>query len=115
MNNKYGRPLPCHLISTETAIEVEYWEFAVKNVVTKIHGFMTRRRVIKAQPVRATGTEQLWRHVFQPLMAILDFRQAPPFSFKIFGESYPSIWAQKRLLWHRWRCTPATQSLGENK
>jgi hypothetical protein len=47
MNNKYGRPLPCHLISTETAIEVEYWRFAVKNVVTKTHGFMTRLRVIK--------------------------------------------------------------------
>jgi hypothetical protein len=41
MNDKYGRPLPCYLILTETVIEVGAL-FAVKNVVTKIPEFVTR-------------------------------------------------------------------------
>ena len=63
----------CLAISSQQkrVIEVEYWRVCSEKRRHKDPLVYDSQAGRKAPPVRAAGTEQLWRHVFQPLLAIL--------------------------------------------
>jgi hypothetical protein len=50
MNGKYGKPLLCHLISTETVIEVEYWRVCSEKRCYNDPWICDSQRVINPRP-----------------------------------------------------------------